>query len=149
MYSAWIYLQSASSRDGPLHSGKYIALFPVDPLCSSRIRHSEWVQLYTARFEYPQKWLQRWLVVAWLVSRETAAVWAHVLCTCMQPCTSLQCQFIRSHIRRMHVCLAVACPCCHLHVCHLRNAMNGTECKGDQAARINKAGLFLRLYHSM
>ena len=27
----------------------------------------------------------------------------------MQPCTSLQCHFIRCYIRRMHVCLAVTC----------------------------------------
>ena len=37
---------------------------------------------------------------------QTAAVSAYVLCT---PCTSLQCHFIRSHIRRMHVCFAVTC----------------------------------------
>ena len=30
----------------------------------------------------------------------------------MQPCTSLQCHFIRSHIRKMHVCLTVTF---HLH----------------------------------
>ena len=30
----------------------------------------------------------------------------------IQPCSSLQCQFIRGHIRRMHVCLDVIC---HLH----------------------------------
>ena len=30
----------------------------------------------------------------------------------IQPCTSLQCHFIESHIRRVYVCLAVTC---HLH----------------------------------
>ena len=30
----------------------------------------------------------------------------------IQPCTSLQCHFIQSHIDRVHVCLAVTC---HLH----------------------------------
>ena len=30
----------------------------------------------------------------------------------MQPCTSLQCHFIRCYIRGVHVCLAVSC---HLH----------------------------------
>ena len=30
----------------------------------------------------------------------------------IQPCTSLQCYFIQSHIRRVYVCLAVTC---HLH----------------------------------
>ena len=35
--------------------------------------------------------------------RETAAVSAHVLCT------TAQIHFIRSHIRRVHVCLAVSC----------------------------------------
>ena len=30
-----------------------------------------------------------------------------------QPCTSLQCHFIQSNIRRMHVCLAETC---HVHV---------------------------------
>ena len=57
-------------------------------------------------FEHPPKWLQRCLVVAWLVPRETAAVSVQVLCT------SLQCHVIRSHIRRMHVRLAATC---HLH----------------------------------
>ena len=35
-------------------------------------------------------------------------------CT-IQPCTSLQCHFISSHIRRVHVCLAVTY---HMHFWH-------------------------------
>ena len=42
---------------------------------------------------------------------ETAAVVARFVYT-IQPCTSLHCHFIRSHLRRMHVCLTVTC---HLH----------------------------------
>ena len=53
--------------------------------------------------EHPPKWLQRCLVVAWLVPRETAAVSVQVLCT------SLHCDVIRSRIRRMHVRLAATC----------------------------------------
>ena len=64
-----------------------------------------------ALFSTPIKvlYLQRYLVVTWLVPREAAAALAHVLCT---PCTSLQCHFMQSHILRVHVCSAVTC---HLH----------------------------------
>ena len=56
---------------------------------------------------------QCYLVVAWLVPRETAAVSAQVLCTLsVKPCCNLQCRFIQSLIGRVHVCLAVTC---HLH----------------------------------
>ena len=86
-------------------------------LSSLRLRSSH-IRLWmsdTTRFEYPSQWLQRCLIVTRLVPRKTAAVSAQVLCTSynyvyiIQPCTSLQCYFIRSHIRRMHVCLALAC----------------------------------------
>ena len=52
-------------------------------------------------------YLQRCLVVTWLVSRETAAVWAHFVYT-MQPCTMSR-HFMQSHIRRLYACLAVTC----------------------------------------
>ena len=54
-------------------------------LCALVVCDSKWatVAFYTAHFEYNYngpKWLQRCLVVTWLVPRETAAVSAHVLC---------------------------------------------------------------------
>ena len=52
--------------------------------------------------EYPPKRLQCCLVVTWLVPRET-------FCRLGTSCSSLQCHFIRSYMRRMHVCLAVTC----------------------------------------
>ena len=58
---------------------------------------------YKARFEYPPKWLQFCLIVTLLVPRSVYTI---------QPCTSLQCHFIQSHIGRVYVCLAVTC---HLH----------------------------------
>ena len=59
-------------------------------------------------------YLQRYLVVTWLVPSEAAAALAHVLCIHhrLPPCTSLQCHFMQSHILRVHVCSAVTC---HLH----------------------------------
>ena len=63
--------------------------------------------LYTARSEYPGKWLQRCLIVTWPVPHETAAVLAQVQCTPYRHAHSLQYHFIRSHIRRLHVCSAV------------------------------------------
>ena len=42
---------------------------------------NEWLQLYTAPFEYPLKWLQCWLVVMWLVPSENSVSLAHILCT--------------------------------------------------------------------
>ena len=55
---------------------------------------------------------QRCLVVTWLVLRETAAVWAQVLCTPSNHAPVLRCHFIQSHIGRVHVCLAVTCHLC-------------------------------------
>ena len=46
-------------------------------------------------------YLQRSLVVTWLVPRLGCCVYT------TQPCTSLQCHFIRNHIRRIPVCLDV------------------------------------------
>ena len=48
--------------------------------------------------------------LAWLVSHETAAVSAQVLCT---PYNHAPCHFMQSHIRKVYACLAVTC---HLHV---------------------------------
>ena len=48
---------------------------------------------------------QHYLVVAWLVPRETAALSAQVLCT---PFNHALCG-IQSHKGRVHVCLAVTC----------------------------------------
>ena len=47
---------------------------------------------------------QCWLVVMWLVPRETAAIFCVHHTTCHH--------FMQSHICRVHVCLAVTC---HLH----------------------------------
>ena len=48
-----------------------------------------------------------------LVPHETADVlWVCSVYT-IQPCISVQCHFILSHIHRVHMCLAVAC---HLHL---------------------------------
>ena len=48
-------------------------------------------------------------VLAWLVPHETAAVSVQVLCT---PYNHAPCHFKQSHIRKVHVCLAVTC---HVH----------------------------------
>ena len=53
-------------------------------------------------------YLQRCLVVTWLVLRETDAVSAGVLCVV----SDMVSNFKQSHIRRVHECLAVTC---HLH----------------------------------
>ena len=55
-------------------------------------------------------YLQRCLVVTWLVPRETAAISARSVCT-IQPRTMPR-HFMQNHIRRLHACLAVTC---HLH----------------------------------
>jgi len=63
---------------------------------------------------YPLKWLQRCLVVTWLVLCETARrlyLGSSSVYT-IQPCNSLQCHFIQSHLRRVHARLALTC---HLH----------------------------------
>ena len=55
-------------------------------------------------------YLQRCLVLTWLVPRETAAASARSVYT-IQPCTMLR-HFTQIHIRWVHACLAVTC---HLH----------------------------------
>ena len=55
-------------------------------------------------------YLQRCLLVTWLVPRETAAVSTRSVYT-IRPCT-LSRHFMQSHICGMHVSLAVTC---HLH----------------------------------
>ena len=47
--------------------------------------------------------------LTWLVPHETAAVSAQVLCT---PYNHAPCQFMQSHIHKVHACLGVTC---HLH----------------------------------
>ena len=88
-------------------------LLPLFPfvLCQCASIHIQWCISNSC----PPKCLQCCFVVTWLSS---AAMWnccrlgASSVYT-IELCTSLQCQFIpRSHIRRMHVCLAVIC---HLH----------------------------------
>ena len=78
---------------------------------------------FTQRFEYSPCWLhlQRCrLVVTWLVPRETVAVSAHVMCrpTIMHQFTVSR---FRSHVRRVHVCLAVTC---HLSAPFWQNGRN-------------------------
>ena len=48
-------------------------------------------------------------MLTWLVSHETTAISAQVLCT---PYNHAPCHFMQSHIRKVYVCLAVTC---HLH----------------------------------
>ena len=81
-------------------------------VCTLVICNSEWVTVAFTQhvLEYPPKWLQRCLVVIWLVSHETADVLTQVLCT---PYNHAPCHFILSHIRKVHGCLAVTC---HLHL---------------------------------
>ena len=55
-------------------------------------------------------YLQRCLVVTWLVPRETAAISTQSVYT-IQPC-SMSRHFTQSQLRRVHACLAVTC---HLH----------------------------------
>ena len=55
-------------------------------------------------------YLQRCSVGTWLVPCETAAISVHVLCTPYNHV--LVYSVIRSHVRRVHACLAVTC---HLH----------------------------------
>ena len=57
-------------------------------------------------------YLQRCLVITWLVPWETAVISAHVLCA---PCNqaAFWCHIMQSHTRRyVHACLSVTC---HLH----------------------------------
>ena len=75
---------------------------------------SQWVTVF---FFYSAFWkstqvvyLQCFMVVTWLMPRETAAVSARSVYT-IQPCT-MSSHFMQSHIRRVHACLAVTC---HLH----------------------------------
>ena len=52
-------------------------------------------------------YLQRCLIVTWLVSRETAAISASSVYT-IQPCTMSR-HFMHSYIRKMNACLVVTC----------------------------------------
>ena len=55
-------------------------------------------------------YLQRCLIVIWLVPRETAAISARSVYV-VQPCTMSR-HFMQIHIRMVHACLVVTC---HLH----------------------------------
>ena len=74
-------------------------------MCDCSFTHC--VFLLSAKVMY----VQRCLVVTWLVPHETAAVSVHVLNTSYKYAPVYI--VIRSHIRRMYVCLAVTC---HLHL---------------------------------
>ena len=62
--------------------------------------HTAWFWIFT-EVVYPQ----RCLLVIWLVPRETAAFWAHALCTPYNPAPVYT--FIRNHVPGVYVCLAV------------------------------------------
>ena len=64
------------------------------------------VELDTQQCTYSAVWLLgAWCHVKLLPSQCT-------FCVYLQPCTRFQCHLIRSHIRTVHVCIAVTC---HLH----------------------------------
>ena len=65
------------------------------------------IKISKSRISTKVVYLHHFWVVTWLVSRETAAVWAHFVYT-MQPCTMSR-HFMQSHIRRLYACLAVTC----------------------------------------
>jgi len=84
---------------------------------------------------HPSVYLQRYLVVSWMVPRETAAVSAHVLCT---PYKHAQRHFMQDHTFRMHVFLAVICQLHFwqnardlLHAKHSRGGRTDTEIKAQ------------------
>ena len=87
----------------------YIALFSA---LLSRLTAlacgSTWVASFIARFLNIHR-SGVLTALAWLVTHETAAVSAHVLCT---PYNHAPCHFMQSHIRKVYACLAVTC---HLH----------------------------------
>ena len=65
--------------------------------------------LYTARSDCPTKWLQRCLLVTWLVPCETAAISEQVLCTPYNP-APVHSVTIPSHSHTLvYVCLVVTC----------------------------------------
>ena len=91
-------------------------------VCTLVICNSEWVTVAFTQhvLEYPPKWLQRCLVVIWLVSHETADVLTQVLCTPYN-----HAPVCSDSIHRMHVCLAAACHP-HFFTCYCNN--KGVEC---------------------
>ena len=90
----------------------YIALFSA---LLSRLTvltcGSAWVTSFIAFFFFLNNIHRSGVLTAlvWLVSHETAAISAQVLCT---PYNHAPCHFMQSHIRKVYVCLAVTC---HLH----------------------------------
>ena len=65
-------------------------------------------------FEYPPKW---WTYSAVFVFYMAGVTWNYFRLGArseytIQPCTNLQCHFIRSHRSRVHVCLAVTFHLC-------------------------------------
>ena len=78
----------------------------ADSLCSHMILH-EWLAFYNVFLNIHGSGVLT--ALAWPVPCETAAVSAQVLCT---PYNHAPCHFMQSHIRKVYVCLPVAC---HLH----------------------------------
>ena len=85
--------------------------FPCTEKIKLYVILNEWLLLFIGRFEHAPKWvyLQRCLVVAWLLPCEMAAISAHSVYICI-----ITHHFMQSHIRRVYACLAV-CITCHLH----------------------------------
>ena len=116
-----------------LHSWHHTCTFLVAGICSGEIIC--WSLLYTSTGYCAPKtcdsqWLKLFIVFLNVHQSDVlttlfgcymaGAMWsycclsAHSVYT-IQPCTSLQCHFIPSHLHRVHVCLAVTC---HLHFWH-------------------------------
>ena len=93
-----------------------IALFSAleQTHCAHVARDSKWVTVaFYCAYYCPWKWCTG--SALWLLHGrchvKCCRLGASSLCT-IQPCTSLQCHFIESHIGRVYVCLGVTC---HLH----------------------------------
>ena len=79
----------------------------------SRVILNEWLSFYSTFFFFfflftEVLHLQRYLVVTWLVPRQTAAVSAHVLCTSYNRAPAYSVTSFGATYR-VHVCLAVTC----------------------------------------
>ena len=110
---AGTWREAPAEKFGTQTHGVTILRSRADSLRSRRIWiicNYEWVTvaLYSAFWISTQVvYLQRCLVVTWLVPRETAACSARSLYI-IQPCTMSR-HFMQSHIRRVLGCLAVTC----------------------------------------
>ena len=109
MYFIWTLVERLISR-WALNTMTNIVLFLASEQTHSAlvVCHSEWVTAcsFTVRATASSDIQPSGYSAVRLVPRETAAVSAHVLC---RPCATLQCYFIRSHIRRVPVCFSVTC----------------------------------------